>query len=220
MIRLEFHAHTTYSPDSLTTPEKLVAACRRKAIDRIVVTDHNTIQGALAARELAPEMVIMGEEIMTTRGELLAAFVREEIPAGLEPAEAIGRLRDQGAFISVSHPYDTFRSGSWQISDLSAIAGEVDAIEVFNSRCLNPRHNRWADEFAEANGLLKTAGSDAHGVFELGRSTIRLDDFKDSDGLRESLKTAVFDTRPSPPWIMLISRAAKIRKAWGKIVKN
>ncbi|HUF37060.1 MAG TPA: PHP-associated domain-containing protein [Anaerolineales bacterium] len=220
MIRLEFHTHTIFSPDSLTPPERLLEACRRKGIDRVVVTDHNTIRGALAARKLAPEMVIVGEEIMTTRGELLAAFVREEVPAGLEPAEAIARLRDQAAFISVSHPFDHFRGGSWRLEDLKAIAGLVDAVEVFNSRCLDPRFNRRADEFADAHDLLKTAGSDAHGTNEIGRSTIRLEDFQDASALRESLKKAALDTRLSPPWVMGISRYAKIIKAWGKIVKS
>ena len=220
MIRLEFHTHTIFSPDSLTTPEKLVAACRRKGIDRVVVTDHNTIRGALAARELAPEMVIVGEEIMTTRGELLTAFVREEIPAGLDPEDAIARLRDQGAFISVSHPFDSLRSGSWRFSDLESIAHLVDAVEVFNSRCIFRAQNSRAAEFAAAHRLLKTVGSDAHGVSELGCSTIRLDHFDDAASLRESLRTAEFDTRRSPPWAMGISRYAKIRKAWGKITKN
>lgn len=212
MIRLEFHTHTSFSPDSLAAPEKLVLACRRKGIDRVVVTDHNTIRGALAARALAPDLVIIGEEIMTTRGELLAAFVREEVPRGLEPAEAIARLRDQGAFISVSHPFDSMRIGSWRGPDLAAIAGLVDAVEAFNSRCLNPIHNRHAAEFADAHGLLKTVGSDAHGLFELGRSTILLEPFKDAEGLRERLKAAKYETRASPPWVMGISRYAKIVK--------
>ena len=83
MRSVEFHCHTIYSKDSLTTPERLVKACRRKGIDRVVVTDHNTITGARAAQALDPELVIVGEEIKTTRGEILAAFVTEDVPAGL-----------------------------------------------------------------------------------------------------------------------------------------
>ncbi len=57
-------------------------ACSKKGINRLVITDHNTISGARQAFRLSPEMVIVGEEIMTRQGELLAAFVQEEIPAG------------------------------------------------------------------------------------------------------------------------------------------
>jgi len=60
------------------------------------VTDHNTIAGAQAAQALAPELVIVGEEIMTNSGEILAAYVVEEIPAGLSPQETIRRLKNRG----------------------------------------------------------------------------------------------------------------------------
>src|SRR5512139_2701026 len=106
MLSVEFHCHTVFSKDSLTPPQTLVEICRRKAIDRVVVTDHNTIEGARAAQALDMELVIVGEEIMTTQGEILAAYVTEEIPAFLSPLETIKRLKNQGAFISVSHPFD------------------------------------------------------------------------------------------------------------------
>src|SRR5512135_2501300 len=85
MLRTEFHCHTVYSKDSLTPPARLVDACRRKGIDRVIVTDHNAIGGAREAQALHPERVLIVEEVMTTRGEILAAFVREEIPPGLSP---------------------------------------------------------------------------------------------------------------------------------------
>src|SRR5271157_202978 len=121
MLSVEFHCHTIFSKDSLMPPQKLVDTCQRKGIDRVIVTDHNAIAGARVAQALAPERVIVGEEIMTTRGEILAAFVTEEIPAGLSPQETIQRLRDQNAFISVSHPFDEFRSGGWEELDLMEI---------------------------------------------------------------------------------------------------
>lgn len=211
-IKVEFHCHTIYSKDSLTRPEALIEACRRKGIDRVVVTDHNTIAGARAAQALDPERVIVGEEIMTTHGELLAAFVREEIPAGLEPRQAIARLREQGAFISVSHPFDRFREGSWALTDLLEILPWVDAIETFNSRCLLPHFNAQAEEFAHRNGIPSTVGSDAHAAFELGRAVLWLDPFDDAAGLRRALSSATQQVRWSPPWFHLTSRFATLAK--------
>src|SRR5512140_426150 len=89
MLRTEFHCHTIFSKDSLTPPARLVEACRQKGIDRVIVTDHDTIAGALVARQTDAERVIVGEEIMTTRGEILAAYVSQEIPPGLTPQETI-----------------------------------------------------------------------------------------------------------------------------------
>jgi predicted metal-dependent phosphoesterase TrpH len=212
MLRVEFHCHTRYSKDCLTPPETLVDTCRRKGIDRVVVTDHNTLAGARAAQALDPERVIVGEEIMTTRGELLAAFVTDEIPAGLPPPEALARLRAQGAFISVSHPFDAWRSGGWREEDLLEILPLVDAIEVYNSRCMSPWFNRRAGEFAREHHLAGTVGSDAHTAFELGRSLLLLEPFEGPDGMRNVLRAARFQTRWSPPWFHLTSRYATLQK--------
>lgn len=212
MLRIEFHCHTIFSKDSLTSPQKLVDVCRRKRIDRVVVTDHNTIAGARAAQALDPRRVIVGEEIMTTRGEILAACLMEEIPAMLSPQETIRRLKDQGAFISVSHPFDEWRSGGWEEKDLLEILPLVDAIEVYNSRCMSPAFNRRALEFAKKHNLAGTVGSDAHAAFELGRSLVLLEPFQGPDEMRQVIREAKFETRWSPPWVHLMSRYAVIRK--------
>ena len=211
-LRVEFHCHTIYSKDSLTRPEDLIRTCRRKGIDRVVVTDHNTIEGARAAQALDPELVIVGEEIATTGGELLAAYVREEVPRGLSPEEAIRRLKDQGAFISVSHPFDQWRSGHWQLPDLLEILPDVDAIEIYNSRCWLPRFNREARLFAAEHQLAGTVGSDAHTAFELGRSSMLLEPFEGPDQLRQVIRQGVPRMRWSLPWVHLTSRYAVVYK--------
>lgn len=218
MLRVEFHCHTIYSRDSLASPEGLLATCRRKGIDRVVVTDHNTIAGAQHCQQIDPQRVIIGEEILTQEGELLAAYVQEHVPEGLEPLEAIQRLRSQGAFISVSHPFDTMRKGHWPLPVLLEIAPLVDAIETFNARCYLPIFNTQARHFAEKNGLLGTVGSDAHALFELGRATMRLPDFHDAASLKANLPQAEPQTRPSSPWVHLTSRfAVWMKKSRGKL---
>jgi predicted metal-dependent phosphoesterase TrpH len=207
-LRVEFHCHTNASKDSLTRPADLVKTCRGKGIDRVVVTDHNTTAGARAAQALDPELVIVGEEIMTNRGEILAAFVSEEIPKGLTPQETIRQLKEQGAFISVSHPFDRWRSGHWQEEALLEILREVDAIEVYNSRCVLPRFNREARQFAEEHNLAGTVGSDAHAAFELGRSLMFLEPFEGPEGLRNVIRRGIPKVKWSPPWFRFVSRYA------------
>jgi predicted metal-dependent phosphoesterase TrpH len=212
MLRVEFHCHTKFSRDSLLSPETLLAACRRKGIQRVVVTDHNTIRGARRAYEIDPQMVVIGEEIMTLQGELLAAFVSDEIPPGLPAVETIERLRAQGAFISVSHPFDRHRKGHWQPGELEEIAPLVDAIETFNARCVLPRFNAEAAAFARRHGLPGTAGSDAHTACELGRASMLLPEFNDAQGLRQALEQVEFQVRLSSPLVHLSSRYAVWRK--------
>jgi predicted metal-dependent phosphoesterase TrpH len=211
-LNVEFHCHTNASKDSLTSPQNLMKKAMQRGLDRLIITDHNSITGARVAKTINPELVIIGEEIMTLKGEILAAFVEEEIPAGLPPLKVIGILRDQNAFISVSHPFDTMRSGGWKEADLLEILPHVDAIEVYNSRCMNRQFNRQATEFAEKYDIPGTVGSDAHAAFEVGRSFLKLDPFQDADGLLQVIRKAVPTTRWSPPWIHLTSRYATVTK--------
>jgi predicted metal-dependent phosphoesterase TrpH len=211
-IHVEFHCHTIFSKDSLTRPADLLKACRRKGIDRVIVTDHNTIAGARVAQAIDPERVIVGEEILTTRGEILAAFVSEEIPKGLTPQETIRLLKEQGAFISVSHPFDRWRSGHWQEEDLLEILPDVDAIEVYNSRCMLPEFNQKAHQFAEKHNLAGTVGSDAHAAFELGQSRMELEPFEGPEELRTVIRQGIPKVKRSPAWVRLTSRYAVLYK--------
>ncbi|PWH13499.1 MAG: histidinol-phosphatase [Anaerolineae bacterium] len=209
-LRVEFHCHTIYSKDSLVRPQQLVETARRKGLDRLIVTDHNSIGGALETQRLAPELVIIGEEILTTHGELLAAFVREEIPAGLEPLEVIRRLKAQGAFIGVSHPLDPLRG--WKREHLLEILPHVDALEVFNARCVDMRYNDAARAFALEHGLPGIVGSDAHTLMELGRATLTLPAFHNAESLRNALPAATPQVRLSSPLVHLASRWAVFAK--------
>jgi hypothetical protein len=215
LLRVEFHCHTIYSKDSLTRVEDLLAVCHERQINRVVITDHNTIDGALEAKGLAPEMVIIGEEIMTQEGELLAAFVKEAVPRGLPAQKAIDLLRNQGAFISVSHPFDMFRPGHWSMPELLRIVNRIDAVEVFNSRCFPPFFNVRAAEFAREHGLLGTVGSDAHTLYELGRATMLLPPFEDVESLRQVFPLAEVENRLSSPWVRVCSRYAVLKKMLG-----
>jgi predicted metal-dependent phosphoesterase TrpH len=214
-FQVDFHSHTFESKDSLTSPERFVAAARRKKLDRVVVTDHNSIVGAQATYVLDPERIIVGEEIMTTRGEILAAFVTEEIPRGLSPQETIKRLRDQGAFISVSHPFDSWRHGAWKLGDLLDITPLVDAIEIFNARCTNAADNQKAVEFALAQHLPGTAGSDAHAAFELGKARLMLPQFAGPEELRKVIREGQIQGSLSPFWVHFASYYARW---WKKVV--
>lgn len=211
LLRVEFHCHTIYSPDSLNEIDDLLRMCEERGIDRVVITDHNTIAGAVAAKQLDPKRVIVGEEIRTTQGELLAAFVQERIPRGLSPFEAIARLREQNAFISVSHPFDR-RGGFWDRDVLVEIAPLVDAFEVFNARCLPRGLNVKAQDFAEKHRVAGTVGSDAHALLEVGRATMLLPYFDDAAGLRDVIGQAQFETQNSGIGVRFLSRYAVMRK--------
>lgn len=218
-VHVELHMHTCASKDSLVSVRKLLAHCQQKGIDRIAVTDHDTIEGALEAKSLDPERVIVGEEIATTQGELLGYFMSEWVPPNLEPLEAIERLRAQGAVISAAHPLDRTRNHHWKENDLAAIAPHLDAIETFNARCLSNAPNERAVQFAREHNLLETVGSDAHSLYEVGQATLWMPDFRDAATFKAALKQAEKNLRLSPLFVHLFSRFAVFMKRLDKSKK-
>jgi len=195
-------------------PDKIIEIARRRRIDKFFVTDHNETRVAKQMQEKYPDRVMVGEEILTTQGELLAFFVSKRIPRGLEPEEAIELLKTQGSFISVPHPYDHQRNG-WNENELLKILPDLDALEIFNSRCLSSKMNGSAAALAKEKHLPGTVGSDAHTYIEIGTSVVHLPDFQDADGLRKSLESATYETRLSPPWVHFSSRWAAYVKRLG-----
>ncbi len=214
-FNVELHCHTYHSSDSLMLPQQILQACDRRGIDRIAITDHNSIAGARETAALDPERVIIGEEILTTEGEILGYFVKEEIPEGLPPMDVVERLKAQGAVISISHPFDLTRGCRWSMETLETIIPHIDALEVFNARCWNDKPNDRASDFARNAGLLATAGSDAHAPVEVGRAYMMLPAFYDADSFKEVLAHARIMGRRSVPLVHLYSRYATWRKRLG-----
>ena len=211
LIKAEFHCHTVYSPDSLVELSALLKACDERGIDKIAITDHGSIQGALKAHKMAPDHVIVAEEIETPEGELLGYFMTEEIPQGLPAVEVVYRLRGQGAFISLAHPFDPYRSG-WTEETLDQILPYIDGLEVFNARSRREEYNQKAYEFAMEHGKALMAGSDAHALSELGKASMTMPWFEDADGLRAAAREATISGELSGLYVHMVSTFARVAK--------
>src|SRR5687767_13860021 len=70
-VRVDMHMHTMWSGDATTTPEELADAVAASGIDVLCVTDHNTINGALALGDVLPCRIVVGEEVRTHGGEII-----------------------------------------------------------------------------------------------------------------------------------------------------
>lgn len=213
MWKVDLHSHTVYSRDCLTRPEEAIARARKIGLDKLAITEHNNLAGALRAKELAPDLILVGEEIKTTHGEIIAYFVQEEVPKGLSPQETIRRLRAQGAVISVPHPLDSLRRSAMGLANLLEIISQVDALEVRNARCVRPQDNLAALALAQEHNLLQTAGSDAHIPHELGACYLEMPPFDDEpESFVEALQQARPAGKESPFWPHFFSTWAKWRK--------
>jgi predicted metal-dependent phosphoesterase TrpH len=168
-MKFDMHVHTCHSKKcGWMKPERLILVAIERGLSGIAVTDHNTTSGALEVSEIVrderlPLKVIIGEEINTDRGEVLAYFVDEEIEPG-PFEEVLADIGRAGGISAIPHPFDRIRKG---FLGAEAVLKDVDAIEVLNARCL---FNRRALDLSREVGKPMLAGSDAHFYQEVGRA--------------------------------------------------
>jgi hypothetical protein len=200
--------------DSTTPLEKIIERCLKVGIHCVALTDHGTIAGALRMREISPFNVIVGEEILTTSGEIMGLFLTEGIPSGLSIEESIDRIKAQGGLIGVPHPFDHLPCFSPALSDktLNRISPYIDFIEVFNSRAASHADCRRAELFAHSRGLLSTAGSDAHISSEIGQAWVEMPEFNSQDEFRVSLAQGKIFGHRTNPAVHLFSTWARLKK--------
>lgn len=181
-MRIDCHLHTMWSGDATTTPEELADAVAASGIDVVCVTDHSTIDGALALAEsgVLGVPVIVGEEMRTTEGELIGLFLTERVPFGLKPAEAVGRIRDQGGIVYVPHPFDPLRHCLRRDALVGLVGdGGVDIVETLNGKTSLASLNEEAAEYARVSGLPGGGGSDAHVPAAVGAAWVDVADDAD-----------------------------------------
>jgi predicted metal-dependent phosphoesterase TrpH len=235
LIDVDMHMHTDHSSDCATPVEVLLATAREQDLGAIVVTDHNEISGALAAREQAeglgnpPVKVIVGEEVKTaSQGEVIGLFIEERIPRGLTMAETVAEIKRQGGLVYVPHPFDRMHAVP-DYEHLLPILEQIDAIEVFNPRVAIGAFNEEAARFATKYRIAAGAGSDAHVAQGLGSVRVRMRDFEGPQEFLQSLRDAEILTRPTsllyvqalkflqtratPPAARRASRARRVRRA-------
>lgn len=213
MIRADLHLHTVYSGDSNTSLEQVISRCREIGINCVAITDHNTIAGAVKMQRIAPFQVIVGDEIQTSSGEIIGYFLSEEVPKGLPAEETARRIKAQGGLVCIPHPFDRLRNSTIHRKTLEDILPYIDIIEVLNSRIMLPRYSVRAERFAQAHGLLASAGSDAHTPGEIGNAYMEMPSFNDKDQFLTSLAQGRVIGHRTAPWIHLYCTWIKLVKA-------
>ncbi len=177
--RADLHIHSDVG-DGLSSVEEILAFATEFArLDVIAITDHDEIRGALAARDLAasgryPCEVIVGTEISTRGGHLLAYDIDRVFRPYRPLDETIAAVHDAGGFVVVPHPLSwlTHSVGSRSLRRLARAGSghtKPDAVEGFNPSISGRVRHRAARELNRASlGLVEIGGSDAHHVALVG----------------------------------------------------
>jgi len=208
---VDLHCHTRASFDCLSAPRAVVRAAAERGLTHLAITDHDRIEGALEARELAPAglTVIVGEEVRTRDGDLICLFLDRAIPPGLSVEETISAAREQGGLVGIPHPFDRLRGSLLRESRMEEAGAGVDWVETYNARLVG-RGNDRAAAYSRDRGLPGVAVSDAHSILEIGVAYNVLDgDPSTPSGLLAALAT-----------VQLVSgRASFVIRAWTPVAK-
>lgn len=193
MYKVDLHTHSEASPDGGITRAQYARALASGLLDCIAVTDHNHIDFALLLQQELGDKIIVGEEIMTTAGEIVGLYLAELVPAGLTPEETVQRIRAQGGLVYIPHPFETIRKGLHP-AVLESIAHDVDMIEVCNGRAFAQNRSEQAYVWAKLNRVIGAASSDAHGYRGLGKTYSVLKEYPSRDNLLSLAAAATLKT--------------------------
>ncbi len=217
-VRIDLHVHTRHSHDSAAPVESVLRRCRDSGLGLVAITDHDNIRGGLEARDRGGLPVIVGEEIKSSKGDVIGLFLEESVPPRLTPLETVSRVKEQGGLVGIPHPFDRIRPTAMGLKALLEILPWVDFLEGYNAHTMLPADNRKGAEFAALNSLPSVSCSDSHSALELGRAYTEVP-AEDMDGTPEGLMRAIRSGtcvgRRPPPWLLLAPGFAKIRKLLG-----
>lgn len=175
--KADTHMHTTCS-DGLVSPEEMVDYVAAQTDLRVIaVTDHDTAEGGILAREYALRRglaldVIVGQEVTTDEGDIVGLFIRETLPAFRTARAAIDAIHAQGGLAVAVHPYSNLATGF----NMTGVADRIrtlplDDVEVRNgfptnvfANAMTVRRNRRAQRLSELGG------SDSHVPYTVGQA--------------------------------------------------
>ena len=169
--RADLHVHSRAS-DGVDGVERLLDAAVAAGLDVVAITDHERIDAALAARDIArdrglPLEVVVGEEITTRGGHLLGLWLERRVPPLRALGWSIAAVHDQSGIAIPAHPlvpYPLCAQG-WTLRRLLASSDPAvrpDALEGFNPTFFGRVARSRVTAFAERHGLPVVGNSDAH----------------------------------------------------------
>lgn len=181
--KADIHIHTIFS-DGLMSPEALVEFVLFKTdLDVIAVTDHDTIAGARVAQAYVeyfkgtfrPLEVIVGTEVTSADGDILALYVEDDIPSGLPATETVDLIHQQGGLAIAAHPY-SHSPLLLRIDGMKGVQRLIESVpfdgvevrngtptELFSNWITTYQNRRWEKRS-------ETGGSDGHYLPTVGKA--------------------------------------------------
>lgn len=208
-MKIDLHLHTHYSEDATTTLREVVAYAKKRRLDGVAVTDHDTIRGAqrLLKQKTKNFVIIPSVEVSSLQGHILAFNVEEPITPKLSLIETVEKIRQIGGIAVIAHPAMVLKTG---FGHKVSSASNIDAVEGINAAAFPFfLSNHLSHRLAQRLRVPETAGSDAHHPQEIGKAYTLVY----SDSNREDIIEAIRKGKTTPfgkpiPWKLRFQRIA------------
>lgn len=198
MAKADLHLHTDFS-DGLHAPRQVVKAASKAGLQIIAVTDHDTMEGALRAKEYSlrrPDLgvkVVLGEEVSTLNGHVIGLFLEKFVPARLSAKRTVELIHQQDGLAILAHPFHMYTGKQSDhiraVEMLSSIP--FDGIETINhGDALSFWSNKKAQKIMSHHRLAAIGCSDAHNSRFIGMGYTEFEGESPED-----LRTAILTRR-------------------------
>lgn len=159
---IDLHMHEKrYSLDSTLALEEMVEIAKKRGLDAICITDHDSMGLREYAKEYSEKTgfpIFVGIEYFSLQGDILAFGIDHYPEERIDAQEFIDDVHAQGGVVVSAHPFRHNRRGLEGYLD---ILRGVDAIEILNGSTL-PDATMMAVRYAKQYGFAITGGSDCH----------------------------------------------------------
>ncbi len=215
-LKIDLHVHTCYSDDATSSLEEIIFYAKKKGLNGIAITDHDTLKGARKALKLDNKrefMIIPGIEVTTLQGHVLGLNITTFIPQNLSLVETVEKIHEAAGIAIAAHPIVFIKS---HIKPRIASASNLDGVEVINSSAFPFfLSTRLSQALAERLKLPQTAGSDAHHASEIGTAYTMVKADSDIDEIIEAIRNgAVTPFGRAISWEARVRRGASSLKRW------
>ena len=180
MGRADLHIHSLASDGVSSVAEILDHAENRAHLDVIAIADHERVDAAHAARAMAEArglhvQVVVGEEVTTRGGHVVALYINERIRPWGSLRSTVRQIHEQGGLAIIAHPLVPYPlcASAGSIRKLMADPDPIfhpDGIEAFNPTTASMRWSRRAPEFIAEMGVAALGASDAHRAEHVGHA--------------------------------------------------
>lgn len=182
--KADYHIHSNLSDGKPTIEEIVEYVQKNTDLNVIAISDHDTIEGALKAKQIADKKnyhfeVIIGEEISTSDGHIIGLFLTSKIEPGKSADYTVAEIKKQGGIAIASHPFQHTKFSNGRTITMDGIGSkklydlrfDLDAIETVNATPTLSDENLGATTMNRAViWASEVGGSDAHILEAIGMS--------------------------------------------------